>query len=268
MANILFDTKGVQQQVQDETGNRLTTWTQSLTNLPGGNTITTTDYTKPISQQLSGVDVLVITTRQFFQATGPGVQTNPIPAGTCMAYPSVDLYGIPQWVAGGGGLLLMMNHSGFQTANPPNNEPIWPVFDIALAASFGIQTAFATFQNSGGGTLTMSPATNAPAALTSGVTSVQAWDSGGIYLPPSSGPGNGLPLMSLPSSGCVDGSGLGYEPTSFVFSAVYPFGQGNVIILGHSGVAGNAGTLQPSPGQIDAGDNLQFLNNCVTYLAS
>jgi len=267
MANILFDSMGVQQQVQDETGNRLTTWTQSLQSLGSGNTITTSTYATPLSQQLSNVDVLVITTRQFFQATEPpGVGTDPIPVGTCMAYPSVDLLGIPQWVSNGGGLLMMMNHSGFQAAGPPNDEPIWPVFDIALAASFGIATAFASFENSAGGTLSMPPASLAPSSITTGVTSVQAWDSGGIYLPVSSGPGNGVPLISLPSSNCSDASGLGYDPSNFVFSALYPFGGGNVIVLGHSGVAGNAGTNQPSPGQIDAASNLTFLNNCVSYL--
>src|ERR1051326_1714955 len=190
MATILFDSMGVQQQVQAETNDRLTTWTSSLEGL--GNTIQTSNYAELLSTQLGGIDVLVITTRQFFQASLPNAQQDPIPVGTCMAYPSADLYGIPQWVAGGGGLLLMVNHSGFQDAKPPNNEPIWPVFDIALAASFGIATAFAWFATGDGGTLTMSPAANAPAAITNGVSSVEAWDSGGIYLPPSSGPGNGV----------------------------------------------------------------------------
>jgi len=44
--------------------------------------------------------------------------------------------------------------------------------------------------------------------------------------------------------------------------------RGNVIVLGHSGIVGNAGTTYPSHGQIDAGDNLTFLNNCIAYLAS
>lgn len=266
MTSILFDSMGVQVQVQNETNDRLTTWTKSLTGL--GYTLSYTDYSKPISQQLDGIDVLVITTHQYFQATAPPctppVKPDPIPSTQCFSYQSADLLGIPKWVNGGGGLLLFTNHSGeqFEVA------PLWPINDIALAASFGITTAFATF---GTGVpqqaLMMKSAPAAPAAITKGVSSVQAWDSGGILLPPSSGAGSGVPLVALPATGCSDQSGLGYDPASYVFGALYPFGSGNVIVLGHSGIVGNQGTPQPSLGQICSGDNLAFLNNCIAYLA-
>ena len=269
MPNVLFDSMGVQVQVQNETNDRLTTWTSSLTSL--GYSLSYTDFSNPISQQLDGIDVLVMTTHQYFQATSPPspppVLPDPIPSWQCFSYQSVDLFGIPQWVSGGGGLLLFTNHSGFQSEPPPNNAPYWPINDIALAASFGIATAFATFGTGvPGQTLMMKPTTEAPPAITNGVSSVQAWDSGGIFFPPFSGVGKGVPLVTLPSTGCSDLSGLGYDPTNFVFGALYPFGSGNVIVLGHSGIVGNQGTPQPSRGQIDSGDNLTFLNNCIAYL--
>jgi hypothetical protein len=39
-----------------------------------------------------------------------------------------------------------------------------------------------------------------------------------------------------------------------------------VIVLGHSGIAGNAGTPSPSPGQIGFADNQTLLNNCIAFL--
>jgi hypothetical protein len=46
------------------------------------------------------------------------------------------------------------------------------------------------------------------------------------------------------------------------------FGAGNVIIIGHSGIMGNAGTDWPSQGEISTADNFRFLMNCVAYLAA
>jgi hypothetical protein len=77
----------------------------------------------------------------------------------------------------------------------------------------------------------------------------------------------GTPIIALPST-CSDQSGLNYAPGACSFAALYTFGAGSVIVMGHSGIAGNQGTPFPSKGQIGAADNLTFLNNCITFLGS
>src|ERR1044072_2788634 len=135
--NILFDSMGVQVQVQNETKSRLTTlfgaiaakgWNYSFSN-----------YQQPLSQQLSGIDVLVILTHQFSDAPG---YPPAIPAGTNFAFPQADLLGIPAWVLEGTGLLLISNHGGFFGA-----PPYFPVNDTLLAQKFDITIVPAAFSN-------------------------------------------------------------------------------------------------------------------------
>jgi hypothetical protein len=261
--NILFDSMGVQVQVQNETGDRLTTWTSSLTGL--GYTLTYSDYTQPLSTQLDGIDVLVSLTRQWYQTTGT---TDPISSGICFGYSSFgfaahELGHIQSWVQNGGGVLLFTNH-GY----PIGDGPFWPVNDIQLAGALGITLTFAEFATPTGATLTMTPGPDAPPALVQGVSHVEAWDSSGIM--PSNGsstPGSGTVILPLPPSDqCGDSSGFGFSPEDFAFAVLYTFGSGNVIVLGHSGIAGNNGTINPSPGQIESADNMTFLNNCIAFL--
>ncbi|HEU4885571.1 MAG TPA: hypothetical protein VFT45_25225, partial [Longimicrobium sp.] len=137
--------------------------------------------------------------------------------------------------------------------------PLWPINEIQLAASLGIQLVFASFVPQKGSTLKMHPARGAPAKLLQGVKTVEALDSGGIV--------GGTALIALPPDS-PDQSGLGYKPDQCAFAALYEFGAGKVIVMGHSGIAGNQGTPYPSKGQIGAADNLTFLNNCITFLGS
>lgn len=244
---ILFDAMGAQVQVQQATGNRLTTWFNSLNSL--GYDYQISDYTQPIGPQLDGVNVYVSLTRQYASPSN-------IPAGTCFGYTQDDLKALQLFVYNGGSILMFTNHSW-----PIGTGPYWPINEIQLAASLGIQLVFAEFAPINADTLTMLPCSMSPAALVNGVSTVQAWDSGGIVT------GNGTMIISMPSTAeCQDISGLGYSPDICSFAALYTFGSGNVIVVGHSGITGNEGTADPSQGQIDAADNLTFLNNCITYL--
>lgn len=255
---ILFDSMGTQMQVQETPPHdRLTTWFQSLTDL--GYDHQPSDWTQPIENQLEGVDVYVTLTRQWWSA-------GPIPGGTCFSYTQADLAALQKFVNGGKSALIFTNHS-----QKLGDGPLWPVFEIQLAAALGIQLVFASFAPSMSvplgpsgcpnalRTLSMAPSTAAPAALVKGVTSVEAWDSGGIVR------SGGTPLIDLPPD-CHDQSGLGYAPGACTFGSLYTLGSGKVIVLGHSGIVGNYGTCKPSPGQIESADNLTFLNNCITYL--
>lgn len=287
---VMFDSMGAQVQVQAQTGKRLITWKRKLLEQY---TINVTDYKKPIPNQLrdAGAVVAIITTHQYYSvpanSTPPPIQPNPIPKATNFSYTADELNGFQKWVHNGGGLLLFVNHSAFKNNREPlpSQGPFWPIYDIQLAAALGITTVFASF----GLTLpnrqanTMHPDPAAPPSIIAGVRAVEAWDSGGIA-PTSSlalrnAPG-GVTLIPLPA-GCLvsgeecaggvaaeDRSGLDYDASKFAFAALYPFGRGNVIVVGHSGICGDDGTDRPSPGQIGAKDNLRFLMNCVAYLAT
>lgn len=263
---ILFDAMGAQVQVQQATGDRLTTWFGSLTGLGYAHTIS--DPGKTLASQLAGVNVYVSLTRQRATPTK-------MPPGVDFSYTPDDLYTLQQWVRGGGSILMFTNHSGFPDS-ASNKAPTWPIFEVQLAASLGIQLVFASFAPAGGSptvpnpcagmhtpTLSMGPSSGAPAELVAGVTQVQAWDSGGIV------PAGGTAVITLPAAAdCTDRSGLGYSPDLCAFAALYTFGAGKVIVVGHSGIVANDGTCRPSAGQIGYGDNQAFLDNCITWLGS
>lgn len=266
---ILFDSMGAQVQIQEVTGNRLTTWVNSLTGL--GYTVAYSDPNQPLDAQLDGIDVLVSTTRQLIVSTGID-----------LGYPPGDIAFLQTWISGGGNLLQFTNHSAFGWGG----GAYWPLNEIQLASALGIPLVFAAFAPTSNSpvvptgcagslqTLSMSPNPNAPSTIINGVSTVQAWDSGGIVNPglnvqPGSQVSGGTVLIPLPAGGnCTDLSGLGYDSSQCAFAVLYNVGSGNVIVLGHSGIACNAGTCVPSPGQIGFADNLTFLNNCMAYFAA
>ncbi len=265
--NIIFDSMGAQVQVQNQTNDRLTTWTGALTS--AGYTVNYTNYQDPIAPQLNGQNVFIITTHQYTSvpknSTPPPIHPNPIPADYNFGYSSSDLGGILTWVEAGGGLLLFVNHSNFPKQGA---GPDWPINDIQLAAALGITTVFAAIGLTGSA-MAVNP--DAPSQITSGVSSIQALDSGGIVV--NSGPiilpniTSSTVLVPLPN-GWKDSGALGYNNANLAFSVLYTLGKGNVIVIGHSGITANTGTDWPSAGQIGAGNNLQFLMNCVAYLAN
>jgi hypothetical protein len=267
-ANIMFDSMGAQVQVQDQTGDRLTTWTKALAK---HYVVNYTDFMQPIAPQLQGnggsslQDLFIVTTHQYTAvpngSTPPAIRPNPIPSDYNFGYSSGDLGGILGWVEAGGGLLLFVNHSVF-----PNTGagPYWPINDIQLAAALGITTVFAAIPLA---EFTMTPNPRAPSQIIRNVTSIQALDSGGIVVDGGPNITTSTVLVPLPT-GWQDEGPLGYHNADLAFAVLYTVGAGNVIVIGHSGITGNAGTDWPSPGEIDAADNFRFLMNCVAYLAA
>jgi hypothetical protein len=55
-------------------------------------------------------------------------------------------------------------------------------------------------------------------------------------------------------------------PSSPYFSILVPFGTGNVIVVGNSGMFADYGTPKPSCGMAPIQNNLLFLLNCLGYL--
>ena len=114
----------------------------------------------------------------------------------------------------------------------------------------------------------MTPYPHAPAAIRNGVSGIQSLDSGGVVMEVIRDLNTCTVLAPLPD-GAVDSSPLQYNPAKLAFACLYDIGKfgGKAIVIGHSGVTGNEGSPYPSQGQIGDADNLQFLMNCVSYLA-
>lgn len=246
--NIMFDSMGTQVQVHNETSNRLVTLLGALDNQ--GTTYSFTDYTQNITPQLDGVDVLVILTH--YPSTQPGY-TPAIPASTNFAFSDYDLStttGIPSWVNDGGQLLFISNHTFFTT------------YDTALATALGITIVPAMFQvaQTPFGVLTPAVMVNA-GGVDWELNNVEAYDSCGIA------PGSGTVLYNFPP-GTTDTSGNNYNPSDYAFAVEYAYGQngGTIIMAARSGLAGDAGTGFPAPGEVGNGSNLSFLLNCINYL--
>lgn len=113
-ANIMYDSMGAQVQVQDQTGDRLTTWTNALEQRY---VVNYTDFTQPIAPQLDGnggsslQDVFIVTTHQYSQVPPgkmpPAIHQNPIPADYNFGYLDSDLGGILSWGRGRGRSLAL-----------------------------------------------------------------------------------------------------------------------------------------------------------------
>jgi hypothetical protein len=259
--NIMFDSMGAQVQVQNQTDDRLTTWTNALAPLY---TVNYTDWQQPIAPQLQGQDVFIITTHHRTSvpanSSPPPLRPNPIPVNYNFSYSSSDLGGILSWVEAGGGLLLFVNHSNFPDQG---SGPYWPIYDIQLAAALGITTVFAAIPLGG---IRMNPNPDAPSRIIRHVRAVQAWDSGGIVVDGGASITTSTVLIPLPA-GWHDSGPLKYENVNLAFAVLYSVGAGRVIVVGHSGITGNVNTNWPSLGQIEASSNFRFLMNCVAYLA-
>jgi len=250
---ILFDSMGSQVQVQDQTHTRLNTLLGAVSSMGYSRgdpwTVSFSDYRKPLVQQLDGVDVLAVLTHQW--TTYPNLPPA-IPRDVSFAFYDDDLKGLPEWVAGGHGLLLVSNHGA-----GPGQPPYWPVNDTVLAARFGITIVPAAF--GGGGTLAFPPAAGAPPALVNGVDHVVAHNCCGI------GKTDATVILSIPGT-ARDGSGHGYKPDDYAFCVLKEWSGGRVIVAGNSGTAGDRGNKWPANGMIPAGNNLDFYLNCLAYL--
>lgn len=190
--------------------------------------------------QLSDVNVYMSMTRYF---------TSPF------AYQTSELAALQAFVAGGGGLLLLSNHGPFQ-----GNPTSWPVNDIALAAQFGITLQAVGVSQSNYMPMTMD---QPPAYIANQVQGIAAHDSC-IIVPPAS-------FTSIaqfpPGAMAWDPAKQKYvPPSSSYFSILVPYGEGNVIVVGNSGMFADYGTPAPSCGLAPIQSNLLFLLNCLGYL--
>ncbi len=190
----------------------------------------------------NGIDVYVSFTRYF---TAP------------FAYQLGELTALQNWVQGGGGLLLLTNHGPFQ-----NNPTTWPTNDITLAATFGI--TLQVFGVSSSDWMKMRLSTEAPAYIANQAAEIVAHDSCIIDTPAA-------PHTSIAKF--PDGAMM-WDPLtnrlvpvlSRHFAILVPYGQGNVIVVGNSGMFADYGTPNPSCGLLPMADNLMFFLNCVGYL--
>ena len=275
---ILFDSRGAQVQVNRQTGGRrLNSFLGMLSNFPidpsTGNSASPYRYSfsylrMPLTPQLEATraNVLVILTHQ----RSPQLSNQLDPPA--FRYTQEDLDGIPAWVAGGGGLLLISNHGAFKTRTDPRPPPYWTINDAKLARRFGITIVPAAFATglprsprpavctSGEHPLVMTPAPTAPRGLIRGVTRLSVWDGCGISAP------NGRVVFKFPAD-CVDMSGRDYQPDDYCFCLTLSWGLGKVVVLSHSGIVGDLCTPEPSWGQISAAGNLRFLSNALSYLS-
>ena len=207
----------------------------------------------PISEaQLQGCDVFFVMTH-FPEFLGP----NP-----AFVWRDEELDAITSFVANGGGLLLMSNHTPF------------PQYDIALAARFGIvlQDVFITKQSpaaGGNGYMEMSGdllnKEDFSKSYLFGVDGLVAHDSCGIsFASPS--PELETWIAKFPPGAVVTSTGQA-PPSDWYYSVLVPWQKGKVIVIGNSGTVGDSGgTPLPSCGTVTYGNNLMFVLNCLRLL--
>jgi hypothetical protein len=244
--NILFDQWGTQVQVQQTMGGmRLNTLFGALKSAGASSNVTwnTSISTDPITpDQLSNQNLLIILTRAAVND-----QNN-----QQFAYTPGEITAITNFVADGGGLLLISNH------------PDYGVNDAVLAKVFGITidtTNFIAMPGTrprpmmvmSGPELNTADKSLAPLFL--GVDSLSTHDACGI----SSTVNSAKWLAAFPPAAKA--------PAGEHYGIFVPYQKGRVIVLGNSGTAGdNGGTPSPACGTVTYGSNLMFFLNCCRYL--
>ncbi|MFL5386696.1 MAG: hypothetical protein ACJ8GN_29715 [Longimicrobiaceae bacterium] len=263
---ILFDSQTSQVEQQALTGTRLNTLFGALTSVfgvagpsadggawpggaesplaftPVGSSSAGPTYGPITSQQLSGSNVLAILTRWQY------------PQGSGAEFSQAELDAIEQWVAGGGALLLMSNHT------------FWAKNDQALAAQLGFTLHYGSMISSPGGMMLMEGGDFHPSGVDgapqifSGVSSVTAHDGCGISFPDPSPSGTTYaPLVSFPANANA--------PSGQYFAAIAKYHNGKVVVVANSGWVGDVGNNNPWAGIAPYGSNLLFALNAFAWLA-
>jgi hypothetical protein len=198
-------------------------------------------YSQPpiTTAQLAGIDVYVSFTRY---------------PSSPFAYSDDELSVLQTWVGQGHGLLLLTNHGPFQ-----HNPTSWPVNDKALAAKFGITLIAHGVTNADW--MPMDLETAAPAFIANKVQGIVAHDSCVIEIA-----GAHTRLAAFPTAALAWNGTANVTPAHKNFAALVPYLQGNVIVVGNSGMFADYGTSAPSCGLAPMAHNLMFLLNCVGYL--
>jgi hypothetical protein len=94
-----------------------------------------------------------------------------------------------------------------------------------------------------------------------------------IMVPPPGTPGvDFIPLAMFPDQATAYDAanqiyilGSANFPSPY-FSILVPYGKGQVIVVGNSGMIGDYGSPNPAPGIVNLENNLMFFLNCVSYL--
>ena len=208
---------------------------------------------------LAGVDIYVSLTRYINEP-------NPPSSGTGFSYRDSELAALEDFVSQGGAVLLMTDHGA--TESIPN----WTQNDAALASVFGVtlRNIFVTHTDPDRPDLreymVMEMNPDLPEDLkflSHQVAHISAHDSC-IMVPPA----DFTPLALFPEGSTAYDSELkrNIDLPNRYYSILVPFGSGNVIVVGNSGMVGDYGSPDPAPGLISMENNLMFFLNCVSYL--
>jgi len=199
--------------------------------------------TPPITAaQLRGMDVYVSLTR--YQGTG-------------FAYSSDELKAIRSFVEGGGNVLLMTNHGAPPGA--PNDD--WTVNDGALAGLFGVTLENYFVKGSSLVIDVLDP-------LKGNAPTIAAHDS--CIIVPQKGV-SVTTIAEFPAGWQAWSQATGYiAPPTKYFAVLAPYsakGAGQLLLIGNSGWLGDEGSPNPAQGLAPHQSNLQFVLNCIGYLA-
>jgi hypothetical protein len=213
--------------------------------------------------QLHGCNVLAILTRH---PVGYTDATNPAAPNQSFAYDTGEILAITEFVNAGGGLLLISNHGPTPTSNTDDT-----VNDKVLAQAFNVVIQAAHFQVPGATLMSMTLAYSLNATLSAGVlfqvTEIATHNSCASAAARArvhvnrQGPSTAVDKNTGPG-------GTNLPPAHQHHAITFGFGKGRVIVAGNSGIAGDDGCTDPSPGVIAYANNLLFLINCFKVLAS
>jgi hypothetical protein len=209
--------------------------------------------------------------------TLPGPYINPFPANTSFQYTPDEITAIQSVVGSGrAGLLLISDHGPFKTELADNQT----INDCQLAAAFGVEIQPATFEQ--GPALLMSRANGSFNPLKyppidqwilPNVSAIQVHNSCAIFPLQGlattglhAGPIQYWPIATIPP-GASNASPINtLTSNGMAYALLVTYSNGNAIIAGNSGLAGNADSPFPAPGLFSAFDNKTFLLNCLEFL--
>ena len=202
-------------------------------------------------------------------------EPSPPPTGTGFSYKDFELTALADFVNQGGGILLMSDHGELDKA-----VPNWTENDAALASVFGVtlMNIFVTDNTDPNCNeymvMEMNPDLRGDerichhersvSYIVNQVAHISAHDSC-IRLPPP----DFTPLAMFPEGASAYDKSKN-DPIDLpnpYFSILVPFGAGNVIAAGNSGIVGDYGSPDPAPGIVNLENNLMFFLNCVSFLA-
>lgn len=288
--NILFDSLGTQTMINNGSygyplGKRLGTILSALGSF-GQNDPTKPPYSYPsynisYSNRRRGDRTpwkpYPLITRELLERTNVYISLTRPPQEE-FAYKNTELDLLQEFVAEQGGSILLHANHGPNKLTPPNNpyEDDYTHNNNPLAKRFGIQLLPYIVYGSGymAMDVNQSSAGHELEFISNQAPSIGAHDSC-IIVPPA----NFISIAQYPDNAFVKQNGgtlpiMPRQPLSDSIVAQYnsfailvPYGNGNVIIVGNSGMITDYGSQYPSPGMIPMQSNLMFFLNCVSYLA-